>query len=215
MFVLLKNIVFSVVVCLVLACDCYGQSDSKTEPPLTYDVKIGDKTIIVDANQTFTVQGSFKDPEIRITPGKIRRFPYMGIEFEYPAGFNFEADFSDGSKTWTLSGNSLTVMIFELETEMTTVAFSNSMIASLGKENARITEPNITQKFGSLEFPGSRLVSEIGTTKLQLDVMKLPSESGKTKLFIFQDTLEDSGNHSNEARKVMPKIKSTFKFSKK
>ena len=205
------KITLATIVLLSLACNFTTAQETK-EPPLKYTIAIGDKSKVINADETTTIEGEFKNPKIRITPSPFREFPYMGVKFNYPSTLVFEADLSDvTSKSWTLTGNNLNVLLFEIAAEISTVEFANSMIGEFGAENAKSSEANIKDKFGNLELPGSRLSITIGSAKLQMDIFKLPSKAGKTKLVVFQDNIEN-GKHSKEGIAVMKQVKSTFKF---
>ena len=203
--------------CLVIVIAIHGVSpfsnaDESKEPKLKYELKIGDKTVTVAEGETVKVEGQFSDPSVNIIPGKTRTFPYSGMSFAYPSNFVFEADMSDAASTsWTLSGNDFVVMIFHLEAEMTTDMFANEMIGQFGSANAKIANEKLNVTLGDHELSGTQLEVSIASHKLVQKIVKIPSKNGQTKLLVFQDSLNDDGSHSAEAKKAMKTIASTFK----
>ena len=191
-------------------------ADESQEPPLKYKIFVDQKSTTVTANQPTTLPGKFENPTIRIVPEKFREFPYMGVKFTYPSSFVFEANLTDTtSKSWTLTGNDLSIMLFELEAELSTIQFADSMIREFGTENAKIGQPNITNQIGDLELPGTQLDVKIGSSRLQMKIVKLPSKAGKTKLLVFQDNIDENGKHSREGARVMALIRKSFSFEKR
>ncbi len=192
-----------------------GQTDESKEPPLKYEIQLDGTKIVAAEGEIRTVSGRFEDPKIKIVPRSFRDFPYMGVAFSYPREYVFEADLSDDlAKSWSLSGRDLTILLFDVAEEMSTLDFGRSMLSELGQDPSKTKTKNIKAKFGNLELPGSSLEVVFGSTVLRVEIMKLPSESGQTKLIVLQDALNESGKHSQESAEAIAKLKSTFKYKK-
>ncbi len=189
--------------------------DESAEPPLKYVVKVGGKTVTMSEGQPVRFEGSFTNPEVSFEPQSYRVFPYAGVSFNYPKAFVFEADVSDSdAKNWTMSGNDLTIMYFEIEGQLTSADFANNMISEFGQENAQVSNPNAAIELGSQKLTGTTLRVKIASHRMEMDVYKVPSSGSKTRLFVVQDNLDDAGKRSKEWKRTLAMIKPSFKLKK-
>lgn len=186
-------------------------ADESKEPPLEFVVNVGDKSIAITEGKTAQLDGAFVNPNISVKPQPYRVFPYEGITFKYPRSFAFEADLEDPDrKNWTLSGNDLKIMYFVLNARLTTGEFANNMIDQFGRENCKVTDSNAKIILGKQTLSGTTIQITVATHKMVMDIYRIPSRGAVTKLLVFQDSLDDAGNRSNEAMKALKEIKSSF-----
>jgi hypothetical protein len=196
-----------------VGCDspAAATADESIEPTLKYTVKVGEKTITIAEGETVQLEGTLTNPQVSVTPDAYRVFPYQGVSFKYPRSFTFEADFEDPSaKNWTLSGNDFKIMFFALDETTTPAEFASNMIQQFGNKNAKITNANASLTLGNQKLSGTSLRLTVATHHMVMDVYRIPSPGKKTKLIVFQDNLDDSGNRSSEGKKTLADIASSF-----
>ena len=178
---------------------------------MKYSVMVGEKSVMISEGQTVQLDGTFSNPKITVTPQPFRVFTHQGLSFEYPRAFTFEADLEDrNAKNWTLSGNDLKILYFVLEESLSTADFSNSMIIQFGRKNAKVVNANASIKLGKHTLAGTTLHATIITHSMVMDIYRIPSRDGVTKLLVFQDSLDGSGNRSKEGEQAIARIKSSF-----
>jgi hypothetical protein len=208
--------IYTLTILLSFLCLGSGSStaagpDESKEPPLEFVVNVGDKSIAVTEGETAQLDGGFTNPKISVTPQPYRVFPYQGISFKYPRSFTFEADLADpDEKSWTLSGNDLVIMYHVLNARLTTGDFANLMIDQFGRENCKVTEANAKITLGKQTLSGTTIQITVVTHKMVMDIYRIPSLGAVTKLLVFQDSLDDTGNRSNECKQAFKEIKSSF-----
>ena len=215
---LLRIAWFLVAVCIGLL-PAWAQSkpekpDESKEPPLKYTLAIGAKSMTVLDGQSVTASGEFKDPAISITAQPTRVFPYGGLSFNYPHGFTFEADLSDPSnKIWTLSGNDFKIMYFAMEVDLTPAQYAAEIINQIGKERCRVSDPNAKMTLGKIELVGARIRMEVVAHPMTMDVYRVPRKGKNFGLLVFQDSVDDSGKHSQEGLDTLATLKSSFSLN--
>jgi len=188
-----------------------GAADESVEPPMRYSIKVGEKTATLSESETIELEGNFANPKITVTAHPERVFPYQGVQFNYPRSFTFEADLEDqGAKSWTLSGKDFKILYFVLNASVSPAEFANTMIDRFGRENTRILNANATITLGQEKLTGTSFQATITKHKMVMDVYRVPSRGPKTKLLVFQDSLDDLGNRSKEGQQALAEIKSSF-----
>jgi hypothetical protein len=190
--------------------------DETKEPPQTFVVKLGDQSANVLEGETAKLKGSFTDPQLTITPDPYRVFPYQGVRFQYPRTYSFEADVADADeKSWTLSGNDVSIMLFVLNARITAAGFADSMIGQFGRPNCKIVDANAKLKLGATEVSGTKIHVTIATHSITQEIYVLPAPRGKTRLLVLQDNPDEKGNHSAEAKGVLETLKKSFQVDGK
>lgn len=198
---------------LLVGCNSQksGAADESVEPPMRYSIKVGEKAATLSESETIQLEGTFANPKITVTAQPHRVFPYQGVQFNYPRAFAFESDLEDqGAKSWTLSGSNFKIMYFVLNASVSTAEFANTMIDQFGRESARIVNANATITLGKEKLTGTSLQATIAKHKMVIDIYRVPSRGTKTKLLVFQDSLDDLGNRSKESQHTLAEIKSSF-----
>lgn len=194
-----------------LGCRVSHAVDESREPPLQYSIAVGDATTIISECIPVQIKGTFSDPTVTLTPHEYRVFPYRGIRFRYPRSFTFEADLAGPqSKTWVLSGNDFKVMYFVLGAPVSTGQFADSMLDQFGRENARIVDAEAAITLGRERLVGTSLRVSVGGERLVTDIYRIPSRDTEARLLVFQDSLDDAGNRSEEGRRALAEIDSSF-----
>jgi len=194
----------------------YGSSrsnaaDESMEPPLIYFVKVGNETATLVEGQPSRINGLFTNPTVAITPDSSRVFPYQGVKFRYPKTFTFEADVDDpSSKTWVLSGSDIKITYSVYQATFSTKDLADSTLDALGRENSEIVDAQAKISLGQEKLAGTSLRTTLAGHKMQIDIYKVPSRDSETRILMFQDSLDELGNRSEEGRRVLAEIGSSF-----
>jgi len=215
----MKLLAVGLPVCALLFASCVSRApaqDETKEPPQTFVINLGEKSEKVVEGETKKLSGTFTDPQVSVTPEPYRLFPYQGVRFQYPRTYSFEADVADAAeKTWTLSGNDVTIMFFAFNSQLTTADFAEKMIDQFGKPNCQIVDANAKLKLGAHELSGTKIKVKVGTHTIMQEIYSIPTAARKTRLFILQDNPDEQGNHSTEARGVLDVLKKSFQVDVK
>ena len=181
------------------------------EPPLIFELISENGTQYFVENQPKKWNGLAKDMESTIEVYDWKLFPHNNLEFEYPRTYSFEADLSLANDFWTLSGNDFKIMVIRPIVEMNIEEYVNDMVAQFGPSNC--TTKEITKKINNSELNGIKLSVNLAGINLELDVLEIIDNSGKKSLLVFQDSLTDSKENSEESLNTMKRIKETFKIN--
>jgi hypothetical protein len=108
-----------------------AKNPQNNEPPLTVRVKgLGaERTVTMGAPFELKLDGKTHLVTLELLP--TRRLCVPDACFEYPSQFTFEFDPSGGSKTWTLSGNDLTVIVQSNSVSVSFEEFAQSLASNL------------------------------------------------------------------------------------
>lgn len=140
----------------------------ETEPPLKAELRGLGKTQIIHLGLPFTVELEGKTHQVSLDLLPTRQLCVPGICFDYPSYLTFEFDPSGGSKSWTLSGNDLTVMIQVNPIRIDLDEFAGALAEALGNlgdgtihweeapplsaEGLRIAGRRVVIPWGDMEF---------------------------------------------------------------
>ena len=199
---------------LVMAVACATvcsvlRADDTTEPPLSYILEVDGQKFLLNADKTVILKGKFDNPKVTLRPSETRRFEHEGIAFDYPANFTFEADLDEpGIRTWTMSGNNVTLMLFDFEEAVKPAELIASTAETLNTDVDRM-DP-VTLKLGSLNSEGHTAQLKVGEVALTYTVVALPSNEGKSRLFIVQDLPKDDGQPSDEKTAILGTLEKSF-----
>jgi len=204
---LLRAFAFLAVV-LVSAVSSPPTLDETREPPMKYRVEVDGKVFAMAEGESMKLDGTWIDPTIRIVADPHRQFSYGGVSFLYPRGFTFEADVDDAdSRSWVLSGNDFTIMVFVLSGRITPEAYADSMADRFGDENCKLSP--LPEDLLGKKIHGTRLDVKVVGHRLTVDVFALPSVEG-TRLLVLQDSPEESGRASRESREAMAVLRQSM-----
>ena len=81
------------------------------EPPLTLRISGLGEPMLVQDGEPFTVEVGGEERTLRVEVQDTRQLCTPEVCLEYPSGFGFEYDPSEGSETWTLDGTDATLLV--------------------------------------------------------------------------------------------------------
>jgi hypothetical protein len=187
-----------------------GVSESQ-EPPLRFNLKLGERTVVITEGETTQLRGKFEDPKVTLVVDPHRVFDFQGVSFQYPRSFGFEADLADPSaKSWTLSGNDFKIMLMVIQGSTTASEYADNLVAEFGEDNCRITDAQAKLRLGSVDLSGSTLRVNLAGHSMTMEVYLVDSTASAAKLLVFQDSLDEYGNRSNERKEALQVMASSF-----
>ncbi|CAN5872214.1 hypothetical protein BH11BAC4_BH11BAC4_04660 [soil metagenome] len=204
--------VFFLNLVLLIAISSTGQSqDSKgsAEPKSTFEVKISGKTIQLSEDEVLAMDTTLVNPVISIKLSEYKKFDNGSMSFQYPRNLSFEFEQDFGYKNWTFSGNSLVVLVFELDAKTTVTTLVDEMVKKFGKKNCSIED--FEKELGHKKWTGKRLNVSLAGQKLRLDCFEIKLDDFKSRFIYFQDSLE-AGANSAEYLRGFNIIDSTIHF---
>jgi hypothetical protein len=189
-----------------------AKDSTEREPKNSFEVFINGKRYKVVEGEVLTLDTTLSKPSISIRLSDRKKFETPSLSFEYPKHLSFEYEKNPGIKTWTLTGNSLVVMLFEFEDKTPLDTLTDALAEKFGKKNC--VAENFKKELGHQLLNGKRLHVTLAGTKLNLDFYEFNSEDSKTHFISFQDTLKDDGDFSDEFNLGFQLINNSIRFSK-
>ncbi|MEN8784995.1 MAG: hypothetical protein ABF379_11575 [Akkermansiaceae bacterium] len=188
-------------------------SDEKTEPKRNYTLKIGDRSFQISEGVPFDLKAGDKNQKATLTASTYRTFTHQNLNFDYPAHYSFEADLTNlQAKSWTLSGNDCTVMVFGMGARVTHNEMAKEMANGFGKKNSKTRKTLL--ELGKKEYNVSIIDVTIAGTDLKLEIFAIELSPNSSTLFIIQDSLGDDGKHSNDYQVLRKFLDRSFSLKK-
>jgi hypothetical protein len=180
------------------------------EPKNKFELIVNGKTYQAIEGQLLTLDSTVSKPSISIKLSDRKQFAASSLFFDYPRHLSFEYEKSTGLKTWTLSGNTLVVMLFELDGQIPLNALVESVVKKFGKKNCTVED--FKKEFAHQLTNGERLHVKLAGTNLIIDFYPLVSRDSKSRIISFQDTIKDNGDTSDEFNEGLQMINSSMRF---
>lgn len=208
-----RNWIFAACLAALVAAPTFADDSEALEPPQLYELKIGDQSVPIQEGKPVDLTGSFTNPQIELVPRPTRLFVRRGIQFEYPRQFTFEADLkSPFSKSWTLSGNDLKLMVFAMTVPVTPRQFGDNVMGTLGKDHCEITEPQAELVLGMERLKGVKFIASVAEQHISFEIYDLPKAGRTSRLLTIQDNPDENGDRSAEGRAGMELLQKSFKL---
>jgi hypothetical protein len=187
-----------------------GQDVSNTtysEPPTIFQLTINDKVYPLCEGENLRLDTTISKPTISIKTENYKQFNIQAISLRYPKNLSFQFEQDYGYKNWTLTGNTLTILIFEIDSKTELSELLNNMVKKFGKKNCAIED--FQKPLGHTMCNGKKLSVLIADQHLVLDCYEIKLNDFKSRFIYFQDTLKD-GKHSEEFENGFTLINSSF-----
>ena len=180
--------------------------DEICEPKMNLDIFVDGVKYQIKDGDTLNIPNT----QIIVKSSDYMTFDFGVISFDYPKyfAFSFEEDFA--YKNWTLDGNDLVIMYFEIGADAELDMFIKEMVKQFGKKNCKIVDQAV--QIGNLELKGKRIIVELIGQKLTYDMYKLKSNDFKSHFIAFQDSKNDDGSDSKESIETLGIINKTIKY---
>jgi hypothetical protein len=185
------------------------------EPPLLQVLEIDGKAIEIKEGVPVQIKGDFKDPTVVLKVAPYRIFPYVGMQFRYPRGFAFEADHSvEGLGIWTLTGNDLTIMVFDMAGEMTTAEFAETMMEQFGRDQCHVTNADAKETFGKRTLEAYEFRCKIVGETMDVTLFQVSRKGGRSRMLALQETKGDDGQRAKEVTETLRLLKDSLELTK-
>lgn len=179
------------------------------EPKANYEININGKMYKAIEGESITIDANLVKPIITINQSELKRFDFSSIAFDYPKhmAYEFEQDF--GYKNWTLTGNNIVILIFEMDVETTLTSLVNEMVKKFGKKNCSVED--FEKELGNKLCKGKQLTVTMAGQKLIMDCYEVVLNDYKSRFVYFQDVYNDN-QHTGEYQQWFNSIKESIKF---
>lgn len=198
---------------LMLLLGAFSASDEAAEPPLLFDVKVGDTTVSLSEGEPGELSGTFEKASVELTIRPYREFHKAGVSFRYPRQYVYEADVADSSfKSWTVEGSNVVVMLFTIDGHFAAQDYVEGFIPQFGADNAQVTDRNATIRLGDSTLKGVRVRVDVGGTGLLQEAYEVPLDDGRGGLLVIQDSLTEADTHTDEYKQTRKLLQSSFRL---
>lgn len=197
------RILISITLSFFLVFNLSAQDDNKA-PSLKFDLLVNGKKYSVVDGEKIRVGNN----EIIVKSSDNLRFRYGSLEFDYPKHFGFDFDEDTAFKNWTLDGNDFVIMYFEFGLEVSLDDFANEMSNQFGQGN--VTTSEIKRTLAGYEMEGRKLEVSLLGERLDYEILLVEGNGFKTHLLTFQDSVDEDGAASDEAKNTMDIIDRTL-----
>jgi len=192
---------------LTASLNLNAQSDPSVEPATMLEMTVGGRTMKVAEGAAFDVNGT----PVSARVSDVKALVTSGLDVDYPRHFAFAYDGSvDGMRQWTLDGNNVVLMLFEIDGAAEVKDFEEGMAERFGKKNCKGS--NTSRRLGGKDLQGRRLDITLAGTALSMDMLKVPSTDDKTRMLFLQDTRTDSGGASQELTDTVKLLDRTIAY---
>jgi len=172
-----------------------------------FQLTINGKNYTIAENEPLKLDGSFLNPTILVKTAAYKLFDNNALSFRYPKEFSFAAEKSPNYKNWSLNGNDVVLLVFELDAVITLDALLDEMIKRFGKQNC--STEDFDGKLGEVASKGKKLFVTLAGEKLLYECYEIKLNDGKSRFIYFQDNYT-TGKHTEEFTKAFALVNSTF-----
>ncbi len=176
-------------------------AQDKSEPKSSFTLSINGEPYTVTEGQLLKLDHDITKPVITVKLAENKQFDNSFASFLFPRNFSYEYEEETGFKNWTLAGNDLTILLFELDGASGTQDLAENMIKKFGKKNCKLE--TASRKLGGQTLEGHQLHVTLVGQKLNIDILKLKSDETKSRFMILQDTPKEDGTDSDESAKAI------------
>ena len=177
--------------CLTMAQD----NSTQDEPKAAFEVILNQKKFRVSADEELKLDSMPAKISLKIRQLPTKLFNNLSISFEYPGSMSYEFQQDYGLKFWTLSGNNLVLMVFELDTKSTLDQIVSESVKKFGKKNCTVEE--IQRTLGGHTWKGQKITVTLAGTQLTQEYLDIPLNDFKTRFICMQDVIAEN-KHSEE-----------------
>ena len=197
-----------------IALSCAGGSllafDPTEEPPLRFELRLGDETVEVRAGTPFEVSVDGKAIKGELVARPTRRLVLEEHEFEYPQGMTFEYESVFGTKIWTLDGNDSVVMVYRHLGALSLDEFAELIADGLSGSFGAPEESAVSIHLGGREVHGRALVCDGSGFFIHSELFQLGAGARTRSTLILQDVRHERDEPTEEFLAVRQLLEETF-----
>ncbi|MBK7763765.1 MAG: hypothetical protein IPI46_10400 [Bacteroidetes bacterium] len=169
---------------------------SSIEPKTNYEIFLNGKTYLLTEGEVLKLDTTLVNPSISIKSTSSKKFSNPSLSFKYPKHLSFEFEQDFGYKNWTLSGNSLVVLLFEIDAKATMDNLVDEMAKKFGKKNCKIED--FEQSLGRKKCKCKKLRVSLAGINLTMTFFDVSGEDYTSRFIAFQDTMNEDGSSTEE-----------------
>jgi hypothetical protein len=187
-------------------------ADDSAEPPIVYTLEVDGRFVTLQPDTPLKLEGSFEAPTLILRVAQTRTLQADGVTFNYPAYFTFEADISDPEvKTWTASGNDVTVMLFSFSAEVDARALAESTAEALQARDIKVDPVKV--RLGEQEREGVKATMPLLDQTVIQQVLTLPPSSKGSRLLVLQEVRGQGAGEAAELGATLKVIAASLKVA--
>ena len=212
----LKHVLLGTILltCFAFAKDAEATKSFPAALPLEFILEIDGQGIPMATGTPVKLTIAGKEVVARLVQKPDRLFKTPGLSFRIPSQHAYEFDDSSpGMKQWTFDGNDNVVIVtgtdVGIEAGELIKSTVDGIVSKFGRKNSKQEKSELT--LGGKKYPSVRLRITLAGQRLQYQIASLAS--GKfTFLIMVQDSLNDDGSESDEAKSVLQLLDKTLKL---
>lgn len=187
-------------------------ADDTAEPPVVYTLEVDGQSVTLAPDTPLKLEGSFNNPTLTLRVAQTRTLQADGITLNYPAYFTFEADTSDPDvKTWTASGNDVTLMLFSFSEEVAAKALAESTAQALQSRDLKVEAVKV--KLGDSEREGVKATMTLADQSVIQQVLALPPSPRGSRLLVLQEVRGQGAGEAAELGATLKVVASSLKVA--
>lgn len=184
-------------------------ADESEEPPARYELTIDGTTTTVVAKRSFEVTVGGATYRGSIEPLPTRELTFESFHFEYPEAMSFAHDNAFGATTWTLDGDSVTLIVFRFADPFTLeemVEIQKEGLDELGETRLSAA----TLQLGQSEVEGTKI--DLEADLFAFTTLVFPVEDAETTRlwFVLQDIRDDPDEPTEEFTALRDVLSESF-----
>ena len=203
---------FALVPVLFCLASAWCGADETAEPPIVYTLEVDGQNVTLAPDTPLKLEGSFENPTLTLRVAQTRTLQADGITLNYPAYFTFEADTSDPEvKTWTASGNDVTLMLFSFSEKVAARALAESTAEALQSQDLKVESLKV--RLGDSEREGVKATMTLADQTVIQQVLALPSSPRGSRLLVLQEVRGQGASEAAELGATLKVVAASLKVA--
>jgi hypothetical protein len=199
---------------LVSLASAWCRAGESTEPPVVYTLEVDGQAVSLSPDTPLKLEGSFENPTLTLRVAQTRTLQADGVTLSYPAYFTFEADTADPEvKTWTASGNDVTLMLFSFSEPVEARVLAESTAEALQSQDLKLEAVKV--KLGDSERDGVKAIMTLADQMVIQQVLTLPPTSKGSRLLVLQEVRGQGAGEAAELGATLKVVAASLKIADK
>lgn len=200
-----------IAILLIFCPDAQSQNSStaREEPGAIFEITINGKSYPILQGESLKLDSIIDKPVISVKLSDYKIFNKSSLSFRYPAFMSYEFQQDFGFKNWTLNGNNLSILFFEMDAETNLNMLVSEMVKKFGKKNCSVED--FRKELGNKTCDGKKLFVSLIGQKLVLECYEIKLNDYKSRFLYFQDVITEE-QHSKEYYSALEMVNSTIVY---
>ena len=197
---------------LIQGTASHGQSVSSKkydkEPPSSFEVSVNGKIYFISEDEELTTD-TLIGAKIKIKQSQYKKFENSSYSFEYPQNLSFQYTEEASLRTWVLTGNSVIIMLFEMDVRSTLDNFAKEITEKFGIANCKIENSNKT--LGNKSCVGKTITVTFAGQSIIYECYSFQTDNDNSRFIFLQDSLEELA-HTKEYHDILTLLNETILY---